>query len=443
MTTEREPHFYQGATYEVTAMLYCLVMGCLSPPEQQHQLVPAQEIDLDYHPVFEPVDKYRRTTAEIIADDGYPCEVHHVITEDGYVLEMVRIKREEINTAVSPVLFVHGLLCISAIWVWTGKDMSLPYMLADMGVEVWLGTFRGGRGSDRHVRLSVSSDQYWAFSYDHIAKFDIPAMINYALDTSASDTINYVGHSMGGSTYFAMCNYKPDICKQKVNLMVGLGTHTVIHHMMSPAPKFLAKKYEKLHGRFWFQEMFGLRDFQPSPDIMREMAALFCTESLHSAGLCRMGIFLIVGPTDLNITRDTLGYIAGEYPSTTSVMLLEQYTQFIARKQWAKFDYGRDQNLYYYGTEYPPVYSLSHVTTPVALISSEWDMLCSALDTKIMSLEMPNLVYEKKMNKTWYNHCDFYMNADNAELFNTVIELVHKKYKVQDNMLQTINNFVN
>ena len=46
-------------------------------------------------------------------------------------------------------------------------------MMADLGIEVWLGTFRGGRGSDGHVTLGVDSD------------------------------------------HFAMCHYKPDICKDR------------------------------------------------------------------------------------------------------------------------------------------------------------------------------------------------------------------------------------
>jgi len=416
----------------MTAMFYCLVMSCLTPPDDQHDLVPAQDIDLDYHPVKENVDKFRRSTPEIISGDGYAVDIHHVATEDGYVLEMVRIKGDSRSEGVKPVLFVHGLVCTSAIWVWAGKEMSMPYKMADLGIEVWLGTFRGGRGSDGHVTLGVDSDEYWDFGYDHVAQYDIPAMISYVLGTSVQDKINYIGHSMGGSTYFAMCNYKPDICKERVNLMVGLGTHTVLHNVMSPAVRYLADKYGGLLGGFWFKDKFGKREFNPSPDIMRDLAALFCTTSLHAAGLCRMGIFLLVGPNDLNITRNTLGYLMEGVPSTASVMLMEHYLQFVDRRQWAKFDYGMVQNMHQYGSIAPPLYSLEHVTTPVALFTSDWDMFCSYMDTKTMSLEMPYLVYEKNMNRTWYNHGDFFYNADNVELNSIVTQLVQYEYTVQN-----------
>ena len=100
-------------------MFYCLLTSCLNPPDDQHDLVPAQDIDLDYHLVLENIDKFRRSTAEIISGDGYDVDVvHHVTTEDGYVLEMVRIKGYTTRSVgVKPVLFVHALLCTSRMWL--------------------------------------------------------------------------------------------------------------------------------------------------------------------------------------------------------------------------------------------------------------------------------------------------------------------------------------
>ena len=66
---------------------------------------------------------------------------------------MVRIKGDRRSVGVKPVLFVHGLVCRSGMWVWAGKEMSMPYMMSDLGIEVWLGTFRGGQGSDEQVSL--------------------------------------------------------------------------------------------------------------------------------------------------------------------------------------------------------------------------------------------------------------------------------------------------
>ena len=59
-------------------------------------------------------------------------------------------------------------------------------------------------------------------------------------------------------------------------------------------------------------------------------------------------------------------------------------------------------------------------------------MFCSSMDTKTMALEMPYLVYEKNMNRTWYNHGDYFYNADNVELNSIVTQLVQYGYTVQN-----------
>jgi len=410
-----------SSTTELSAMMYCLVMGCLNPPVHQYDLVPADQIQLDYHPVLEPVEKYSRSAPEIIFSDGYECEVHYTVTKDGFLLQMIKIVGRGPNRGtVDPVLINHGMIGFGGIWLWNGKEMSLPYMLVDLGFDVWLCTFRSAQGSEMHVSKDIESDEYWDFSYDDVAKYDVPAMIDYAREAAGVNAVTFIGYSMGGSVFLAMCNYNPVMCQEKVKLLVCIGCHTVLGNVKTPAPRFLAKSNEKVG---WSEKKLGRRAVLPTPDLLRETAAMFCTKSLHSAGLCRFGLFFIQGPADLNVTRDVLGYMVS-FPYTTSVKLVEQYGQFINRKKWAKFDYGPVRNLLEYGTVVPPSYSLAHVTTPVALISSKGDMMCTALDTRIMALGMPNLVFEKQMDAAKYNHMDFFLRADNIDLFKTIIELI-------------------
>ena len=56
---------------------------------------------------------------EIVAERGYPVEVHHVQTSDGYILEMHRIPRGRAQAGPPgrPVLVLHGLQDSSAAWV--------------------------------------------------------------------------------------------------------------------------------------------------------------------------------------------------------------------------------------------------------------------------------------------------------------------------------------
>ncbi|VDO78286.1 unnamed protein product [Haemonchus placei] len=69
----------------------------------------------------------RMTVPEIIKHWGYPVEVHHVVTPDGYILEMHRIpygKAGPSNTSRPVVFLQHGLECSSSDWIMNLPDQS-------------------------------------------------------------------------------------------------------------------------------------------------------------------------------------------------------------------------------------------------------------------------------------------------------------------------------
>ncbi|KAB7499657.1 Lipase member M [Armadillidium nasatum] len=94
------------------------------------------------------------TVPEIIQSFGYPAEVHHVTTEDGYILELHRIPYgvNGPSEEVRPVAFLqHGLL---------------TYIMADAGYDVWLNNVRGNVFSKNHTTLDphVDKEEFWAFT---------------------------------------------------------------------------------------------------------------------------------------------------------------------------------------------------------------------------------------------------------------------------------------
>lgn len=58
---------------------------------------------------------------KLISKYGYPAEVHHVTTEDGYILTMHRIRRQ----GAQPFFLQHGLVDSSAGYVIMGPNISL------------------------------------------------------------------------------------------------------------------------------------------------------------------------------------------------------------------------------------------------------------------------------------------------------------------------------
>jgi predicted alpha/beta hydrolase len=54
------------------------------------------------------------------------------------------------------------------------------------GYDVFMGNFRGNTYGRNHSRLSVDSDEFWAFSWDEMALSDLPATIDFVLSVTGS-----------------------------------------------------------------------------------------------------------------------------------------------------------------------------------------------------------------------------------------------------------------
>ena len=57
-----------------------------------------------------------------------------------------------------------------------------------------------------HVNLTISDALYWAFSFDEMGKFDIPAALDFILNVTKAERISYIGHSMGTVMFWVAMN---------------------------------------------------------------------------------------------------------------------------------------------------------------------------------------------------------------------------------------------
>lgn len=164
---------------------------------------------------------------EYIRSHGYHAELHEVVTSDGYILAVHRVRSHNHlhKKKLQPLLLIHGMDVSSMGWLIasphggsirieeinydTGETtvreeytQNIGFALADRGYDVWLLNNRGNVYSTRHVTLNPFrgnsghhfkswgdfnclpplDGKFWDFDFADLALKDIPAAINYILN---------------------------------------------------------------------------------------------------------------------------------------------------------------------------------------------------------------------------------------------------------------------
>ena len=76
------------------------------------------------------------------------------------------------------------------------------------------------------------------FSWDEMAKYDVPGMINYILNVTGNTQLYYAGHSQGTIMAFSAFSQDKDLGK-KVKIFFALGPVTTVEFITSPV-RYLA-----------------------------------------------------------------------------------------------------------------------------------------------------------------------------------------------------------
>ncbi|OTF81657.1 hypothetical protein BLA29_005946, partial [Euroglyphus maynei] len=168
-----------------------------------------------------------RDTEQLIESRGFHAETYNLTTDDGYIIKVSRIvdaaaahRCQSVESTRKPMILGHGLflsadsfLINSPVLNTTdlpyGNNLGFSLMLTGL-YDVWLINFRGCEYSQQHVNLTIRDYRYWQFSFDHMAKYDLPAVIRFVQEkTLYKGTIGYIGYSQGTSIGFALLSSQP------------------------------------------------------------------------------------------------------------------------------------------------------------------------------------------------------------------------------------------
>jgi len=347
---------------------------------------------------------------------GYPAETHKVTTADGYILTVHRIPHGRNATAAPaegrPVAWLqHGLLCSSSDWLMNTVEKALPYRLADAGYDVWLGNARGNSYSKEHVSLSTKDKEFWMFSWNEMGKYDVPAVIDYALNATGQKDLYWFGHSMGTTMFFTGMSLNPEY-NSKIRLMSAFAPVAFTEHMISPI-RLIAPYSASVE---WILNTLGAYEFLPNNELMDFLGATICHQQSLLQGLCSNVVFILCGFDSAQLNTTQLPIILHHTPAGASVRSLVHYAQGVNSGEFRQYNHGKKENLAIYGQEEPPKYDVSKITAPVAFYWSDNDWLGVKSDVYRLAELLPNLVRKYRVPFDKFNHQDFLWAIDSPTL---------------------------
>ncbi|XP_063529114.1 lipase 3-like [Cydia strobilella] len=355
-------------------------------------------------------------TWTLIRKYGYPCEIHRVYTEDGYILELHRIPHGRENATKAgprPVVFLqHGLLSSSAEWVLMMPGKGFAYILAEAGYDVWMGNARGNTYSKRHVSIKPTSSSFWKFSWHEIGYYDLPAMIDYVIKNTGVPKLQYVGFSQGTTAFWVMASTRPEY-NEKISAMQALAPVAYVGNIRSPLIKAIAPLTNSLE---LIMKIIGANEFLPNGKINELAGQTFCLEESITQILCTNLLFLICGYNDAQLNVTMLPIVLGHTPAGAATRQLIHYGQLYKSSKFVQFDHGLLTNKRKYGTFKPPPYDLSNIRTPVFLHYADNDWLSTPNDVDKLLREVKSAVGKFKVPLPKFNHLDFVFAIDAKKL---------------------------
>ncbi|XP_033228112.1 lipase member K-like [Belonocnema kinseyi] len=347
----------------------------------------------------------------IITDDGYPFEEYDLKTQDGYFLQIHRIpggNGEKINQiqGKKPIAYIaHALFQSSINWVCSGRNVSLAYLLADKGFDVWLGNNRGNIFAQKHETYLTTSPRFWNFSWHESGVVDIPETIDFILNQTGKSELFFVGYSESFTELVVMGSLKPEY-NGKITLALNMSPAVFMGHVKGPARLFLLILGCFISGILDKVGHFGIT---VSP-LMASISTLILKHRL-SRFLFLTYIYSVFGidynGTDLEVLRKEIVYLPGGY----STKQLSHYSFGVINPgTFRQYDYGKSENMKIYNSTVPPDYPLEKVTVPIVIFQGLQDFVASPQDVEILVKKLPNVVCRTKFPK--FNHLSFTLTRE-------------------------------
>ncbi|XP_063702654.1 gastric triacylglycerol lipase-like [Culicoides brevitarsis] len=348
------------------------------------------------------VDDYEEfiDSEDFIIAAGYPVETHHITTQDGYILTLHRIPST--NFSSSPVLLVHPMTTSGIIWVLplTRKAKPIAFGLSDLQHDVWILHFRGTKESLRHRFLKASNIDFWNYTAHELAIFDIRNSVDYILEKTKKEKINYLGISQGSSSLMMLLATKPEY-NGKISAA----------YLVSPIfeSNFIPFSVQMIYGSDFSDLLIFMSDTERknfadfgNRNMLERMK--FVAGSDFLIDLMLKGASLVVGNFNPNVNYSSIFKNFNVIGDKVGLGTVKHYSQILRHHRFARFDYGEDENRRVYDQNWPPTYDVTKIKVPTTIVSLKSDIIANPEDCQALKMQ----IKKSRIVDFEGNHVDFW-----------------------------------
>lgn len=252
---------------------------------------------------FEPIEGGKDP---LVCDLGYyarrvglDAETYDVMTEDGFIIQLVHLYNPRDYTPASPshrahnapvvfpkpfehdrssdsgsaastsstnpsrkrkypVLLIHGLLQSSGAFC-ANDDSSLAFYLCKSGYDVWLGNNRCGF-HPRHQLLKTTDPRMWSWNIRQMGVMDLPAFVSRVLSETGFPKLGLICHSQGTTeTFVALAKEQRPELGDKISVFCALAPAVYAGSLIGK----MYLKFMRIISPGMFRIMFGIHSFIP------------------------------------------------------------------------------------------------------------------------------------------------------------------------------------
>ena len=371
------------------------------------------------HQSPDPISADNQTIEAIITNKGYPLEIHNVFTKDGYLLRLYRIPGKKNETKykqkVRPAIFLqHGLFDSSDCWVCNKEENCYAFILANKGFDIWMGNSRG----NKHSNFAPNCIEFWSFSFEEMAKYDLPAQLDFITKTNKSnEKIIYIGYSMGTTILLSGLCDNFEYFNSRIKLFILMAPLANLSNVNSTMVNLMNNleidKYLKTIQKY---ELFNETSDSIAKDLLLNKYFSFIFYNLLN---------LIDRNSKENNDADSLIRYFSYYPSGSSYKCFNHLIQILRKKRFCKYDYGLYANMELYKLPYPPDYGLTNIKDfKIAIIVGQDDQLSTIKDAEFLIKNLRNVVYYKEISRM--GHLSF-LCGNKISWFNEIVDLIIKE----------------